>query len=154
MIDARLALAFSAGMLATVNPCGFAMLPAYLSFFLGLEGAGDDARTDVLRAVVIGATITAGFVAVFGLLGLVFTAFSVSVQATIESWLPWLTIGLGVLLVVLGSQLLRGTAHNFRIPTPSKGVDDRQLASVFVFGVSYALVSLSCTIPLLSLIHI
>ena len=148
MIDAPLAYAFGVGMVATVNPCGFAMLPAYLSFFLGLEGAGDDARTDVLRAVVIGATITAGFVAVFGLLGLVFTAFSVSVQATIESWLPWLTIGLGLLLVVLGTQLLRGKALNFRIPTPSKGVDDRQLASVFVFGVSYALVSLSCTIPL------
>ncbi|MFN7150094.1 MAG: cytochrome C biosynthesis protein, partial [Microthrixaceae bacterium] len=24
-------------MVATVNPCGFAMLPAYLSYFLGLE---------------------------------------------------------------------------------------------------------------------
>jgi len=24
-------------MVATVNPCGFAMLPAYLSFFLGVE---------------------------------------------------------------------------------------------------------------------
>jgi cytochrome c-type biogenesis protein len=24
------------GMVATVNPCGFAMLPAYLSYFLGL----------------------------------------------------------------------------------------------------------------------
>ncbi|MSV49377.1 MAG: cytochrome c biogenesis protein CcdA, partial [Actinobacteria bacterium] len=28
---AVLALAFSAGMVATVNPCGFAMLPAYLA---------------------------------------------------------------------------------------------------------------------------
>jgi len=148
MIDAPLAYAFGVGMVATVNPCGFAMLPAYLSFFLGLEGAGDDARTDVLRAVTIGATITAGFVTVFGLLGLVFTALSVSVQSTIESWLPWVTIGLGLLLLVLGAQLLRGKALNLRIPTPSKAVDDRQLASVFVFGVSYALVSLSCTIPL------
>ena len=33
MIDAPLALAFSAGLVATVNPCGFAMLPAYLSYF-------------------------------------------------------------------------------------------------------------------------
>jgi cytochrome c-type biogenesis protein len=148
MIDAPLAYAFGVGMVATVNPCGFAMLPAYLSFFLGLEGAGDDARSNVMRALVIGATITAGFVAVFGVLGIVFTAFSVSVQSTIESWLPWLTIALGLFLVVLGAQLLRGRALNFRIPTPSSGVDDRQLASVFVFGVSYALVSLSCTIPL------
>ena len=36
MIDAPLGLAFAAGLVATINPCGFAMLPAYLSFFLGL----------------------------------------------------------------------------------------------------------------------
>ncbi len=85
---------------------------------------------------------------VFGVLGIVFTSFSVSVQATIESWLPWLTIVLGVLLIGLGAWLLRGRSLNFRVPTLSKGVDDRQLVSVFLFGVSYALVSLSCTIPL------
>jgi cytochrome c-type biogenesis protein len=27
--------AFGAGMVAAVNPCGFAMLPAYLSLYLG-----------------------------------------------------------------------------------------------------------------------
>lgn len=27
--------AFGAGMLCVVNPCGFAMLPVYLSFYLG-----------------------------------------------------------------------------------------------------------------------
>ena len=42
MIDAPFALAFTAGMVATVNPCGFAMLPAYLSYFLGLESSGAD----------------------------------------------------------------------------------------------------------------
>ncbi len=148
MIDAPLAYAFGVGMVATVNPCGFAMLPAYLSFFLGLEGASDDSRADVTRALVVGATITAGFVLVFGALGIVFTSFSVSVQATIESWLPWLTIVLGLLLIILGAILLRGRSLNLRIPTLSKGTDDRQLVSVFLFGVSYALVSLSCTIPL------
>ena len=48
MIDAPLALAFTAGMIATVNPCGFAMLPAYLGYFLGLEarrGRGQSARS-------------------------------------------------------------------------------------------------------------
>ena len=40
MIDGAFAYAFTAGMVATVNPCGFAMLPAYLSYFLGIEGHG------------------------------------------------------------------------------------------------------------------
>ncbi|MDP3063594.1 MAG: hypothetical protein Q8O40_10375 [Chloroflexota bacterium] len=30
-----LGFAFGAGMVATVNPCGFALLPAYISLYLG-----------------------------------------------------------------------------------------------------------------------
>ena len=70
MIDAPLAYAFGVGMVATVNPCGFAMLPAYLSFFLGLEGAEDDTRASVLQALTIGGVVTLGFLVVFGLLGI------------------------------------------------------------------------------------
>ena len=54
-MDAPLALAFTAGMVATVNPCGFAMLPAYLSYFLGLEatpgGDGEPPTAGVARAL-------------------------------------------------------------------------------------------------------
>ena len=41
MFDVPVALALGAGMLATVNPCGFAILPAYLGFFVGSD---DDER--------------------------------------------------------------------------------------------------------------
>ena len=43
MSTATLLLAFSAGMVAAVNPCGFALLPAYLAYYLGLESSGDAA---------------------------------------------------------------------------------------------------------------
>ena len=33
--------AFALGMVALVNPCGFALLPAYLGFFLGLDDDED-----------------------------------------------------------------------------------------------------------------
>ncbi len=55
MIDAPLAYAFTAGAVATVNPCGFAMLPAYLSYFLGIEvakGTEDDRRASVGTALL------------------------------------------------------------------------------------------------------
>ena len=52
MIDAPIGLAFAAGLVATVNPCGFAMLPAYLSYFMGLDGAGADAA-DVPQAAAV-----------------------------------------------------------------------------------------------------
>jgi cytochrome c-type biogenesis protein len=144
VIDAPLAYAFGVGMVATVNPCGFAMLPAYLSFFLGLEGAEEDTRASVLQALVIGATMTAGFLVVFGLLGILLDGALSSVQ----QYLPWVTIVLGLLLVGLGIALLRGRSFSMRLPTVRGGTNSRQLTSVFLFGVSYALVSLSCTIPL------
>lgn len=52
MIDAPVAPAFTAGLVATINPCGFVMLPAYLSWFI--ETADDEAPPDVAsRALYI-----------------------------------------------------------------------------------------------------
>ena len=34
MTEGLLALALGAGMVAAINPCGFALLPAYLSLFV------------------------------------------------------------------------------------------------------------------------
>ena len=69
VIDATLALAFASGMLATVNPCGFAMLPAYLGYFLGLEGGDRDVRASVSRSLGVGLSVSAGFLLVFSVVG-------------------------------------------------------------------------------------
>ena len=54
MIDAPLALALASGLVAAVNPCGFAMLPAYVTFFLGVEGDRVPSRGEsVVRAVPV-----------------------------------------------------------------------------------------------------
>ncbi len=145
MIDAPLALAFSAGMVATVNPCGFAMLPAYLSFFLGLEGgAGDeDRRAGVARALAVGAAVTLGFVAVFTVIGALISHLSLAV----EDWFPWMTIVVGVAVLLLGIALLAGFELRLALPHLERGGRERTLPSMFVFGVSYAVASLSCTLP-------
>lgn len=146
-MNSSIVYAFSVGMVATFNPCGFAMLPAYLSYFLGLENARDlDHRTDatVLRAVGVGAAMTAGFLVVFGVLGLVLDP----ILSSINDKLPWLTIVLGIVLVVLGIRLLMGREITIRLPKVSRAPDSREMWSVFVFGISYALVSLSCTLAL------
>lgn len=143
MIDAELAFAFSAGMVATVNPCGFAMLPAYLSYFLGLEGQGTDARSGVARGLAVGAVVTGGFVLVFGVMGLLITQFSLRVNEQ----LPWVTMVIGVALVVLGVAMLRGFQLTVRLPKLQMGTGSRELSSMFLFGISYAVASLSCTLP-------
>lgn len=146
-MNSAIAYAFGVGMVATFNPCGFAMLPAYLSYFLGLEntrGIGDRADATVLRALAVGASMTAGFVVVFGVLGLVLDP----ILSSVIDKLPWLTIVLGVVLVVLGIRLLMGREITLRLPKVSRGPEGRELGSVFIFGISYALVSLSCTLSL------
>src|ERR1700748_3751725 len=65
-------LAFAAGLVAALNPCGFAMLPAYL--LLVVRGQVPGARSSAARAwAPIGRALAAtigmalGFVTVFGL---------------------------------------------------------------------------------------
>jgi cytochrome c-type biogenesis protein len=143
MIDAPLAYAFGVGMVATFNPCGFAMLPAYLSYFLGLEGSTHpDQRASVLRALAVGLSVTIGFLVVFGIIGIVLKGS----LDTIQERLPWVTLLLGLGLIVLGIWFLMGRTVNLPLPKPARAGEGRELWSTFLFGVSYALVSLSCTI--------
>jgi cytochrome c biogenesis protein CcdA len=79
MIDAPLGLAFAAGLVATLNPCGFAMLPAYLSYFMGLDesadGSGDQVGGNaVAEALRVGGVVSVGFLVVFGVTGLLINA--------------------------------------------------------------------------------
>jgi len=140
MVDVPFALALAAGMAATVNPCGFALLPAYLAAFVGEEPRS--AATAVPRALAVSGALTAGFVAVFGLFGLVISPLALS----IERYLPWVTIVIGLALVLLGVVLVSGGQVVLRTPKLDRGGRSGGLWSMFLFGVSYAIASLSCTI--------
>ena len=147
MFDLDLAVPFGAGLIAAVNPCGFAMLPAYLAYFLGIGGddQGADAGRNVLRGLVVGLTLTAGFVAFFGTIGAL-TSSLIS-TSTIADRGPWITLVVSGLMVVLGIAMLAGFEPKISIPRLSKGGDSRGLFSMFLFGVSYAVVSLGCASP-------
>ncbi|MFM7063864.1 MAG: cytochrome c biogenesis CcdA family protein [Actinomycetes bacterium] len=145
-MSGRLALAFTAGMVATVNPCGFALLPAYLTYFLGLE---NDAASQpggrynpVRRALAVSAAVTLGFVAVFGVMGLVWSSFA----EVVGQRLPYATFVIGLGLVAVGIAMLRGYEPVVRLPMVQLSGEGRELTSMFLYGVSYAVASLSCTI--------
>ena len=144
MIQAPIALAFAAGMVATVNPCGFAMLPAYLSYFMGLNDGADRSQVAGLRsALAVGGIVSLGFLLVFGVTGVLITA---GFRSVIE-WIPWLALIIGVGVIVLGVALLRGFDLNVSLFKAKRGQSGRDYRSVFAFGVSYAVASLSCTLP-------
>ena len=126
MIDVDLALAFTTGMVATVNPCGFAMLPAYLSLFLGIE----QDRANVWRALVVGAAVAAGFVGTFAVAGLVVNR----VTSSVYDVAPWISLVIGGALVVFGIALLVGLDPSVRLPHLDRGGRTGSLGSMVVFG--------------------
>lgn len=134
--------AFGAGMVALINPCGFALLPAYLGFFLGQD---DDSKSRIIslnRAQGVGLALTLGIMLVFGIVGVVFGGL----QTAIADVLPFFNIVLGIGLVVLGIAMLRGFQLTLKIPKLQKGGGSGSFGSMFLFGVSYAIASLTCTI--------
>lgn len=145
MNQATLLLAFSAGMVAAINPCGFALLPAYLSYYLGLESADDGANAPANplgRGLAVGGAMTAGVMIVFGIIG----AFWSAVSEFVGERLPWVIVGLGVLLVILGIAMIAGFVPMVRLPKLATSSGSQSAWSAFVFGVSYGVASLSCTI--------
>ncbi|GFG48729.1 hypothetical protein CQY20_28120 [Mycolicibacterium agri] len=139
------ALAFAAGLVAALNPCGFALLPAYLTLVVHGDGRAGVAAA-VGRAVAATVAMALGFLVVFAAFGLL----AVSVASTLQRYLPFVTVLIGIVLVAAGGWLLAGRHLPLIMPNAvsrnSFGAPSRQLGSMFGYGVGYAIASLSCTI--------
>lgn len=140
MDPVALSLAVGAGLLAALNPCGFALLPAWLTLVVDRTGAGGR-RPAVARAVGMAAAMTLGFVGVFGLFG----ALVVPLALSLERYLPWVTVVIGLALVAGGALLASGRELTLRLPGYRQAPTGGWLTMVG-YGVAYALASLSCTI--------
>lgn len=138
------AVAFGIGMVALINPCGFGLLPAYLGFFLGQEDESPSRWITLNRAQGVGLAMTLGMLVVFGFFGLVLGGL----QSAIASRLPYFNIALGIGLFVLGLAMLRGYQLTLKIPKLQKGGSSGSFVSMFLFGMSYATASLTCTLGL------
>lgn len=135
--------AFAVGMTATVNPCGAAMLPAYLTWFTRPDSTSPGAR--VLRAVLAGLAVTAGFVVVFGAVGGLVSAGLSSVMAAT----PYVGITVGAGLVIIGALTVAGRHITIRLPGSGRslGGQGRGVRAMVGFGISYGLASLGCALP-------
>ena len=147
MISVDLAFPLAAGLIAAFNPCGFAMLPAYLSYFLGLESDNDDNReVGILNGLKVSLTLSLGFVFVFAIIGILTN--TIISEASIEKQAGYITLGIGILLVLLGVGMVAGYHPVLNISRIQMGTSNRQLPSIFLFGISYAFVSIGCSAPI------
>ena len=182
-----IAFAFSAGAIAFINPCGFAMLPTYISYFIessssnnnnnsksqtNLTGSSNsnNPRLISLRRLTYGALIgllvTIAFIAIFGLIGIVISSLGIG----IAKFLPWIAVLSGVVIIGIGAAKMYGKTFHVNIPsvfgiivynnkntTTATATNDYKFSSknyvkFFLFGIGYAIASLSCTIPIFLLV--
>ena len=148
---APLGFAFAVGMVSAVNPCGFAMLPAYLGLYLGANDQSDAGRNPVqqiLKGLEIGSAVTLGLVVLFGIAGTIIALGFHSVGSV----LAWLGLGIGIILTVTGAWLVGGGKlyTGFAAQAASRIGNPGQVnvKGYFLFGISYGIASLSCTLPI------
>ena len=139
LVDAdRLAYAFTVGMVAAVNPCGFALLPAYLAYYLGLTDDTPEARrTDSGTAAALVRAVWVSLCAHRGLRRRVRRdrpALDARSTRSIGGRLPWVTAVMGLGLVVLGVAMLAGFEPMLKLPRLDVGKGSQQVWSVFLFG--------------------
>ena len=150
-ILAPLGFAFGAGLAAAFNPCGFAMLPAYMGLYMGTGDAGDGPHPvrQLGRALLVGGAVTAGFVLLFGVAGVV---IGIGARSIVGDVLPWLGLVIGVLLAIVGAWVLGGgklyTALPQQAATKIAHPSNNNVSGYFLSGVSYGVASLSCTLPI------
>jgi cytochrome c biogenesis protein CcdA len=118
MGELNLVFAFTAGIFATVNPGGWAMLPSFVAYYLGSQEETYEERPSARRAVegiTLGLLITVGFLAVFGTAGIV---ISTSLRIVMR-FMPLVALLVGALLLLLGLWLLTPTKNRLPFAVPA-----------------------------------
>ena len=146
LIEGNFAYSFMLGMLAAVNPCGFVLLPAYLLYFLGIDGANQGVmRAPLQRALRVSAAVSSGFLVVFLVVGSISRLFTQWIELNAK----YAGFVIGLVLIGLGIAMLFGWKPSFATSIPG-AKKDHSTRAMFIFGVGYAIASIGCTIGLLT----
>lgn len=157
MVDVKLAsLAFSAGLASFVNPCGFALLPVYITYYFKNEGLEKSSLLKrALAGLAFGFMVSLGFAAAFSIIGILVSYIGKSLL----KYAGWLDFSIGILLVAVGfiflfnlnEKLNISKITNFGEKLKSNKLRNKY-ASFFLYGVGFAVASLGCTLPIFLLV--
>lgn len=140
-------------MVSAANPCGVALLPSYMSTYLGGEEDDLEERSvpaRVLRAVLVGTSVSMGFVIFFGLAGIIISAGG----SALLGFMPALGFFIGGAMILMGLLMLAGRRVFPRLGVFKRfanrvgGTGEMSVKSYFLFGLVYGAGSLSCILPL------
>ena len=139
-------LGFLGGLLALVTPCVWPIIPMTVSFFLKRN---NDRAKGIRDALTYGASI----VVIYVLLGLVITSLFGASALNDLSTNAFFNIAFFLMLVLFGASFLGG--FEIQLPTSwgnaidAKASNTTGLLSIFLMAFTLALVSFSCTGPII-----
>lgn len=144
-LDIPIAFAFSAGIVAAFNPCGAAMLPAYIGYQLSGLSDTENPLIMVANGILLGLIVTAGFITFSLLAGIIVTIGG----DYIFKIFPFAGLAVGISITVFGTWLtLTGNHFTILIATRFGIGGGRGFSGVFLFGILYAVSSLGCAFPI------
>ncbi len=144
-IEGSFAYSLLLGMLAAVNPCGFVLLPTYLIAYLSVRDT-DNVGTRLRRSLIVGASVSLGFLVVFFIVGAISRLFTNWLEANAK----YAALVIGVALMAMGVRMLSGWRPKLWVPSLSGASRRDSFVGMFGFGVVYAVASIGCTIGLLT----
>ncbi|HIG33983.1 MAG TPA: redoxin domain-containing protein [Candidatus Poseidoniales archaeon] len=146
------------GVLVYFSPCAFPVLPSYISYCLSLGVREDELReTGKLEGRVpgtleIGAFAALGQLTFFGTVGVVI--FGLDGVLNLSGVLHDISVGIALLLIVLGALMLMGWTSN--VLARVQGLLDRHMTTedderftprrnMYLWGIGYSAASVDCT---------
>lgn len=131
-----LIFAFTAGVFSLLSPCGFPMLPGYISYYVG-------SKTSLRKAVPDGVACTLGLITVFSIIG----AIASILGSVINPYITILELVAGIVTIFLGISMLT----EIKLPRFSvslKAPEQKGVTGIFFYGALYGLAALGCSAPI------
>ena len=142
-----LLIAFAAGVLASLSPCVFPMIPVTVTF-MGNAAGGSRRQAVLLSSIYVG-----GLALVYAGLGVIAAAVGARFGSFTRT--PWVYGGVALVIVLLGAAMMGWIT----VPVPglantvqSKGVTRGGVLGALLIGMSSGFIAAPCTAPVLGFV--
>lgn len=141
--------AFGAGLIANFGLCSLAVLPAYLSFYLGLDD-NNGQHSPLKRSLKLGLIASLGVFAFFLFLGILFA----TAGAGLAAYSNQLKLVVTVIIFLAGVSMVKGKSYNlpflgrFKNMISQASTGTSRSVHLFAFGVIYGAGGLACFLPI------
>lgn len=135
---------FIQGVFAFFAPCAVALLPAFVVSFISRN---QELSTSKFYLLIRGLKLA--FFSILGILLIyaIASGFIVLAAELIKSYMKYVAVSLGVILIIMAILMLLGKEFSLNIHLNEK-THDNEIKEAFFFGIAYAIGALGCLFPL------